>query len=152
MSRDGAIWNYNVFYLSRDHDIEVILSHHPAKFGVHRPYGTGNNGVCNNNSDSNSISNSNAEVPMPRFANGHPLGISKKIENLPISSSLHKNDMPNVLHYNTVYFLRYTQPRYMKCLFTNIQKQYMLKSSQQDIVFIWSRTYSEIFKSTLVHL
>ena len=31
--------------------------------------------------------------------------------------------MPKILHYNTVYFLRYTQPRYMKCLFTNIQKQ-----------------------------
>ena len=37
--------------------------------------------------------------------------------------------MPKVLHYNTVYFLRYTLPRYMKSLFTNIQKeQNMLKS------------------------
>ena len=32
--------------------------------GIHRPYGTGNNDVCNISS------NSNAEVPMPRFANG----------------------------------------------------------------------------------
>ena len=44
----------------------LILSHHPAKFGVHRPYGTGNNGICNISS------NSNAEVPMPRFTNGLP--------------------------------------------------------------------------------
>ena len=41
-----------------------ILSHHSAKFGVHRPYGTRNNDV------SNISSNSNAEVPMPRFTNG----------------------------------------------------------------------------------
>ena len=46
----------------------LILSYHPAKFGVHRPYGTGHNVVCN--IDSNSNSNSNAEVPMPRFTNG----------------------------------------------------------------------------------
>ena len=38
--------------------------------------------------------------------------------------------MPKVSHHDTVYFLRYTQPRYMKCLITNIQKQWnMLKSS-----------------------
>ena len=45
----------------------LILSDNPAKFGVHRPYGTGNNGVCNISSNSNSISNSNsnAEVPIP---------------------------------------------------------------------------------------
>ena len=46
----------------------LILNHHPARFGVHRPYGTGNNGVCSISSDSNS--DSNAEVPMPRFTNG----------------------------------------------------------------------------------
>ena len=45
----------------------LILSHHPAKFGVHRPYGTGNNGVCNISSNSNS----SAEALMPRFTNGH---------------------------------------------------------------------------------
>ena len=45
-----------------------ILGGHPAKFGVHRPYGTGDNEVCNISSNSNS--NSNAEVPMPRFTNG----------------------------------------------------------------------------------
>ena len=38
----------------------LTLSDHPAKFGVHRPYGTGNNDVCNISSNSNSI-------PMPRF-------------------------------------------------------------------------------------
>ena len=38
--------------------------------------------------------------------------------------------MPKVLHYNIIYFLRYPPPRYMQCLFTNIQKQQnMLKSS-----------------------
>ena len=37
--------------------------------------------------------------------------------------------MPKVSHYNTVYFLRYTHPRYMKCLITNVQKQQnMLKN------------------------
>ena len=45
----------------------LVLSHHPAKFGVQRPYGAGNNGVCNISSNSNS----NAEVPMSRFTNGH---------------------------------------------------------------------------------
>ena len=50
----------------------LFLSDHPANFGVHKPYGTGNNGVCNISSGSNSISNSNsnAEVPMPRFTTG----------------------------------------------------------------------------------
>ena len=38
----------------------------PAKLGVHRPYGTENNVVCHINSNSNS----NTEVPMPRFTNG----------------------------------------------------------------------------------
>ena len=63
----------NVFYLSRDHNIEVsrdcgwvllILSHYPATFRVLRPYETGNSGVCNItlNSNSNSNSNSSAEV------------------------------------------------------------------------------------------
>ena len=45
----------------------LILSDHPAKFGVHRPYGTGINDVCNIDSNSNS----NAEVPVLRFTNGH---------------------------------------------------------------------------------
>ena len=40
-----------------------------------------------------------------------------------ISLSSHENNMPNILHYNNIYFLSYTHPRYMKCLFTNIQKQ-----------------------------
>ena len=44
-----------------------MLSDYPAMFGVNRPYGTENNGVCNIISNSNS----NAKVPMPRFTNGH---------------------------------------------------------------------------------
>ena len=40
----------------------LILNHHPARFGVHRPNGTGNNGVCCISSNSISNSNSNAEV------------------------------------------------------------------------------------------
>ena len=36
---------------------------------------------------------------------------------------LHIKIMPKVSHYKTVHFLRYTHPRYMKCLFKNIQKQ-----------------------------
>ena len=79
--------------------------------------------------------------------------------------------MPKVTHYNTVYFLRYTHPKYIKYFFINLQtQQNMLKSSPllrkiqtsrvnnsrilrfknanfQGIVFIWSRAYSEIFKS-----
>ena len=46
----------------------LILSDHPASLGVHRPSGTGNNGVCNISSNPNS--NSNAKVPMSRFTNG----------------------------------------------------------------------------------
>ena len=50
----------------------LVLSDRPATFRVHRPYGTGNNGVCNISSNSNSISNSNSntEVPTPKFTNG----------------------------------------------------------------------------------
>ena len=44
--------------------------------------------------------------------------------NLPISSALHKNNMPKISLHKTVSILRYTLPRYMKCFFTNIQKQY----------------------------
>ena len=62
-----------------DHDIEAsrevvggvpILSHHAARFGVHRPYRTGKNGVCSISSNFNS--NSNAEVYKwpKRFFNG----------------------------------------------------------------------------------
>ena len=48
----------------------------------------------------------------------------------PVSLCLQKNNMPKDSHYNTVYFLRYTDPRYLICLFTNIQKQQnMLESS-----------------------
>ena len=38
--------------------------------------------------------------------------------------------MPKVKYYDSIYFLSYANPKYMKCLFTNIQKQKnMLKSS-----------------------
>ena len=38
--------------------------------------------------------------------------------------------MLKVSHYNIINFLSYTHPRYMKVLFTNIQKQWnMLKSN-----------------------
>ena len=43
-----------------------MLNHHPGRFGVHRPYGTGNIGVYSISSSSNS----NTEVPMPMFING----------------------------------------------------------------------------------
>ena len=68
-----------------DHDIEAsrevvggvpILSHHAARFGVHRPYRTGKNGVCSISSNFNS--NSNAEVPMPRFTNGQNVFLMAK--------------------------------------------------------------------------
>ena len=37
--------------------------------------------------------------------------------------------MPKVSHFNSIYFLSYAHRKYMKCLFTNIQKQWnMLKS------------------------
>ena len=42
---------------------------------------------------------------------------------LPICSSSYEHNMPNILHYDTLYFLRYTYMRYMKYLLTNIQKQ-----------------------------
>ena len=46
----------------------LILSHHTAKFGIHGPYGSRDNGICNISCNSNS--NSNADVPMPRFTSG----------------------------------------------------------------------------------
>ena len=54
--------------------ISLILSRHPAKFGVHKTYRS--NGYCSITSNSNSSSNSNTEVPMPRFTNEHRLGRS----------------------------------------------------------------------------
>ena len=44
-----------------------------------------------------------------------------QLQNLAVSSSSNKNNMPKISHYNTVYLLRYTHP-YLWCLFTNIQK------------------------------
>ena len=35
-----------------------------------------------------------------------------------------KDNMPKVSNYNTFCFLRYAHPRYVKCLFTNIRKQW----------------------------
>ena len=41
-----------------------------------------------------------------------------------------KNDIAQIAHSNTFYFLRYVHFRYVECLFSNIQKQYnTLKSS-----------------------
>ena len=37
--------------------------------------------------------------------------------------------MLKISHYNTIYFLRNTFPRYMKCLFTNTQKQQIILKS-----------------------
>ena len=66
-------------------------------------------------------------------------------ENLQISLSSHKNNMPKVSHYSRIYFLRYEHPRYMKCWFTNIQKQQnMLKSS---LLF-----FRELFLYKLKHI
>ena len=45
--------------------------------------------------------------------------------------------MPKVSHYKTVYFVKYTHPTYMKCLFTNIQKQCLFN-------FYRRRIFSEI--------
>ena len=45
-----------------------ILSHFHAKFGVHRPYGTGNNDVCNIRSNSNSISNTNSNTEVYKWS------------------------------------------------------------------------------------
>ena len=56
--------------MSKSHvDLLVVSSHpnSPAKFGVHRLYGTRNNSVCN--IIPNSKSNSNTKVPVPRFTN-----------------------------------------------------------------------------------
>ena len=54
----------------------LIFNHQPARFGVHRSSGTGNNGVCCVNFNFNF--NSNAEVPMSRFTNGPPEMLYKK--------------------------------------------------------------------------
>ena len=41
-----------------------------------------------------------------------------------------KKNMSKISHCTIIYFLSYAHPRYMKCLFTNMQKQSnMLKSS-----------------------
>ena len=47
----------------------LILNHHPARFGVHRPNGTRNNGVYTISSNSKSSSNSisNAKVPIEAY-------------------------------------------------------------------------------------
>ena len=82
--------------------------------------------------------------------------------------------MPKVSHYKSIYFLIYAHPRYMICLFMNIQKQLILLKSSllfkkntnfrilefselemrnfQGIVFTWTLTYSEIFQSALEYL
>ena len=57
------------------------------------------------------------------------LKIYTKSLNLYLLSS-HKDNMPKVPLYTSIYILSYVRPRYMKCLFANIQKQQnMLKIS-----------------------
>ena len=46
-----------------------------------------------------------------------------KSVNIFVSLSLYGNDLLKILHENTFYFLRYAHMRYVKSLFTNIQKQ-----------------------------
>ena len=40
-----------------------------------------------------------------------------------------KNIIPQISHYNTFHFFRYTQFRYVKCYFTTIQKQQNMSKS-----------------------
>ena len=44
-------------------------------------------------------------------------------ENLHISLSSHENNMPKVSNYKSIFFLSYSHSKFLKCLFTNIQKQ-----------------------------
>ena len=44
-----------------------------------------------------------------------------------------KSKMPKVSHYNTLYFLRYVQPRWVKCLFANTHKQW--NTSKISLIF-----------------
>ena len=46
-----------------------------------------------------------------------------RFENLSIRSYSHENNLPKIWHLEIFYFLRYAHVRYVKCLFTNIQKQ-----------------------------
>ena len=59
------------------------LNHHPARFGVYRAYGTGNISVYSISSSSNS----NTEVPIPRFTNG------QIIQAIPRSWKTNTNDL-----------------------------------------------------------
>ena len=53
-----------------------------------------------------------------------------RYENLTIYSSSYKNSILQISHYNTFSFMKYAHLRYVKFLFTNIQKQQnALKSS-----------------------
>ena len=45
-------------------------------------------------------------------------GTQCRFENLHISLSPHKNNIPKVSHYNSIYFSSYAPLRYMKFLFT----------------------------------
>ena len=72
-SGDKAFFICHVTTILKCHVTLWVGSAHPKSpsslVWVHWYYGTGNNGVCC--ISSNSSSNSNAEVPMPRFINGH---------------------------------------------------------------------------------
>ena len=78
------------------------------------------------------------------------------------------NSTTQILHYNTFHLLRYAHFRYVKCLFTNIQKKKnTLKTSLLfkkcnlygqitcvtfRIVFLYEHKHGEIFKSASVYL
>ena len=90
-----------------------------------------------------------------------------------MSSSSHENDMSKISHKNTFYFLRYAHVRYVKRLLQRFRNNrtfwnlaYFLRNLQllrqifreflglrmrnlQDIDFIWTQTYREIFRSAL---
>ena len=59
---------------------------------------------------------------------------------------------------NTFYFLRYAHVRYVKSLFTKLNGQITRQflglriRNLQGIVFTWTQTHWEIFKSALVYL
>ena len=62
------------------------------------------------------------------LANKKSLKLSLKVHQLYLSS--YENNMLKISYQNTFYILRYEHLRYVKSLFTNIQKQYnMLKIS-----------------------
>ena len=52
------------------------------------------------------------------------LKVQCRFENRPIPSSSHQNNVSKISDENTFYFFRYAYLRYVKTLFTKIQKQW----------------------------